>query len=145
MSYGVGQRHSSDSAFLWLCCRPAATALIQPLTWEPLYATGSALKRTKTKKKTLKWIKDLNIRPHTIKILDENIGRMLWHKSQEHLFDIPTIIMTIKTEINKWNLIKRFCTAEEIIRKKKKKGVPVVAQWKWNWLVSKRMRVQSLA
>ena len=33
-------------------CRPAATALIGPLAWEPPYATGVALKRQKTKNKT---------------------------------------------------------------------------------------------
>ena len=39
---------------LWLWCRPVATALIQPLAWEPLYAVGAALKRKKTKKKRKK-------------------------------------------------------------------------------------------
>ena len=45
MSYGVGQRHSSDPALLWR--RPTATALIQPLAWEPPYAMGAAPKRKK--------------------------------------------------------------------------------------------------
>ena len=39
-----------DPALLWLWCRPAAVALIQPLAWEPPYATGVAPKRQKTKK-----------------------------------------------------------------------------------------------
>ena len=47
MSCGVGGRHSSDLALLWLCRRPAATAPIRPLTWEPPYALSEALKRTK--------------------------------------------------------------------------------------------------
>ena len=51
MSYGVGHRHGSDLALLWLWHRLTATALIRPLAWEPLYATGVALKRQKTKKK----------------------------------------------------------------------------------------------
>ena len=51
MSYGVGCRSSSDPALLWLLCRLAATALIQPLAWEPLYAVGAALKRQKKKEK----------------------------------------------------------------------------------------------
>ena len=42
---GVGYRHGSDLALLWLWYRPAAVALIQPLAWEPTYAVGVALKR----------------------------------------------------------------------------------------------------
>ena len=38
-----------DPALLWLWCRPAATALIGPLAWEPPYATGATLERKKTK------------------------------------------------------------------------------------------------
>ena len=45
MSCGVGRRHSSDPELLWLWCRPVAVAPIRPLAWEPLYATGAALKR----------------------------------------------------------------------------------------------------
>ena len=44
MSWGVGHRHGSDQALLWLWHRPAATAPIQPLAWEPPYAAGEALK-----------------------------------------------------------------------------------------------------
>ena len=51
MSCGVGHRHGSDSALLWLWCRPAATALIRPLAWETPYAMGAAPKRQKKKKK----------------------------------------------------------------------------------------------
>ena len=51
MSHGVGHRHSSDPALLWLWCRPAATAPIQPLALEPPYVAGAALKRQKTKDK----------------------------------------------------------------------------------------------
>ena len=39
-----------DAALLWLWCRPAATALIRPLAWEPPYAEGAALEKTKKKK-----------------------------------------------------------------------------------------------
>ena len=49
MSYGVGRRHSSDLALLWLWHRRAAAAPIQPLAWEPPYAVGAALKRQKKK------------------------------------------------------------------------------------------------
>ena len=54
MSCGVGRRCSSDLAFLWLWCRPAATAPILPLAWELPYAMGAALKRQKKKKKKKK-------------------------------------------------------------------------------------------
>ena len=47
MSCGVGRRHGLDPAWLWLWCRPAATALISPLAWEPLYAVGAALEKAK--------------------------------------------------------------------------------------------------
>ena len=47
MSCGVGRRCGSDSMLLWLWCRLAAAAVIQPLAWEPPYATGATLKRQK--------------------------------------------------------------------------------------------------
>ena len=47
MSFGIGRRRSSDPALLWLWCRMAAVALIQLLAWEPPYAEGAALKKTK--------------------------------------------------------------------------------------------------
>ena len=43
-----------DLTLLWLWCRSAAIAWIRPLTWEPPYATGVALKGQKTKKKKKK-------------------------------------------------------------------------------------------
>ena len=49
MSCGVGCRRSSDLAWLWLWCRLAAVAQIQPLAWEPPFAVGEALKRQKDK------------------------------------------------------------------------------------------------
>ena len=54
MSYGVGCRHSLDPALLWLWCRLAAAAPIQPLAWEPPHDMGVALKRQKKKKKKKK-------------------------------------------------------------------------------------------
>ena len=47
MSCGVGPRRCSDPVLLWLWCRPAATAPIQPLAWEPPYAAGAAQKKKK--------------------------------------------------------------------------------------------------
>ena len=51
MSSGVGHRCGSDPELLWLGRSPAATAPIKPLAWEPPYASGAALKKTKRKKK----------------------------------------------------------------------------------------------
>ena len=47
---GVGRRHGSELALLWLWCRLVATAPMRPLAWENPYAVGVALKRQKTKK-----------------------------------------------------------------------------------------------
>ena len=51
MSCGIGRRSSSDPTLLWLWCRPAATAPIGPLAWEPPHAAGVALEKSKKKKK----------------------------------------------------------------------------------------------
>ena len=54
-----------------------------------------------------KWIKDLNVRPDTIKLLEENIGRTLFDiNHKEILFDPPPREMEIKTKINTWDLMK---------------------------------------
>ena len=50
MSRGVAHRRSLDPKLLWLWFRPAATALIPPLAWEPPDAVGEALKRKKKQK-----------------------------------------------------------------------------------------------
>jgi len=53
VSSGVGCRCGSDPALLWLWHRPVATALIQPLTWEPPYAVGVAQAMAKRQKKEI--------------------------------------------------------------------------------------------
>ena len=60
-----------------------------------------------------KWIKDLNVRPETIKLLEENIGKTLSDINHSRiLYDPPPRVMEIKAKINKWDLIKlkSFCT-----------------------------------
>ena len=50
-----------------------------------------------------KWIKDLNVRPDTMKLLKENIGRMLSDINHSKiLYDPPPRVMEMKTKINKW-------------------------------------------
>ena len=54
-----------------------------------------------------KWIKDLNVRPETIKLLEKNIGRTLDAINQSKiLYDPPSRVMEIKAKVNKWDLIK---------------------------------------
>ena len=70
-----------------------------------------------------KWFKDLNVRPDTIKLLEENIDKTLSdiHHSRI-LYDPPLRILEIKAKINKWDLItlKSFCTTKETISKVKR-------------------------
>ena len=68
-----------------------------------------------------KWIKDLNVRPETIKLLEENIGKTLSDIHHSRILssqnDPPPRILEIKAKINKWDLIelKSFCTTKETI------------------------------
>ena len=69
------------------------------------------------------WIKDLNIRPETIKLLEENIGKTLSDINHSRiLYDPPPRILEIKAKINKWDLIKikSFYTTKETISKVKR-------------------------
>ena len=67
-----------------------------------------------------KYIKDLNVRPDAIKLLEENINRMLFDINHSNiLFDPSPRVKTMKTQINQWDLLKlkSFCTAKETIKK----------------------------
>ena len=70
-----------------------------------------------------KWIKDLNVRPETIKLLEENIGKTLPDINHSRiLYGPPPRILEIKAKINKWDLmkLKSFCTTKETISKVKR-------------------------
>ena len=70
-----------------------------------------------------KWIKDLNIRPDTIKLLEENTGKTLSDINHSRIiYDPPRRILEIKTKINKLDLmkLKSFCTMKETISKVKR-------------------------
>ena len=72
-------------------------------------------------------IKDLNVRPETIKLLEENMGRTLDDINQSNiLYDPPPRVMEVK--VNRWDLIKlkSFCTAKETISKVKRQS----SEWK---------------
>ena len=73
----------------------------------------------------LKWIKDLNRRPETIKLLEENIGKTLSNINHSRiLYDPSPRISERKAKINKWDLskIKSFCTTKETISKVKRQS-----------------------
>ena len=72
---------------------------------------------------SLKWIKDVNVRPDTIKLLEENIGRTVSDINHNNIFFAPSPrIVEIKTKINKWDplKLKNLCIVEETINKAKR-------------------------
>ena len=74
----------------------------------------------------LKWIKDLNVKPETTKLLEENIGKTLSDVNHSRiLYDPPPKAKEIKAKINKWGLIKleSFYTAKENINKMKRQSM----------------------
>ena len=75
-----------------------------------------------------KWIKDLNVRPETIKLFEKTQAEHSMTNQRKILYDPPPGVMEIKTKVNKWDLIKlkRFCTAKESISKVKREP----SEWK---------------
>ena len=67
-----------------------------------------------------KWIKDLDTRPDTLKLLEENIGQTFSDINDSNIFsDPPLRVMIVKTKIKKTGL-KSFCTAKETLNKMKR-------------------------
>ena len=86
-------------------------------------------------------IKELNVRPKTIKLLEENIGRTLPDINHSKiLYDPPPRVMEIKTKINTWDLIKlkSFCTAKETTNKMKRQPS------EWEKIIAKEKTDQEL-
>ena len=70
-----------------------------------------------------KFIKFLNIRPETLKLLEKNIGRTLDGVNQSKiLYALHPRVMEIKTKINKWDMfkLKSFCISKEIYKQGEK-------------------------
>ena len=74
-------------------------------TWKRMKLEHSLTPYTKINSK---WIKDLDIRPDSIKLLEENIGQTLSDINDSNIFSYPPLrVMTVKRKINKWNLMKQ--------------------------------------
>ena len=70
-----------------------------------------------------KWIKDLNVRQESIRILEKNIGRNLFEISHSNFFqDMSPMARETKVKMNFWGFIKikNFCTAKETVKKTKR-------------------------
>ena len=90
--------------------------------WENWSTTCKRMKLDHFLTPHTKFIKDLKVRPETIKLLEENIGKTLCNINHSRiLYDPPPRILEIKAKINKWDLIKikSFCTTKETVSKVK--------------------------
>ena len=90
----------------------------QPLVKEETRTLSNTIHKINSK-----WINDLNVRPETVKLLEENIGKTLSDINHSRiLYDPPPRVMEIKIKISKWDLIKlkSFCIMRKSISKVKR-------------------------
>ena len=94
-------------------------SLFNKWSWENFTATCKIMRLhflTPCTRINAKWIKDLNVRPETIKLLEENIGRALFYIDGSNIvLDLSPKTKEIKAKINKWDLnkFKSFCRAKK--------------------------------
>ena len=88
-----------------------------------------------------KWVKDLNVKPKTIKLLEENIGKTLSDINHSRiLYDPLSRILEIKAKINKRDImkLKSFCTTKETISKVKRQPSD------WDKIIANKARDKEL-
>ena len=93
-------------------------SLFNKWCWETWTATFKRMKLehslTPYTKINSKWIKHLNVKPDTIKLLEANLGRTLSDINCSNIFyNQSHTVMEIKNKINKWNLIKLKTSAQQ--------------------------------
>ena len=70
-----------------------------------------------------KWIKDLNIKPATLNLIEEKVGSTLEHiGTGDHFLNITPAAQTLRETLNKWDLLKlkSFCKAKDTVNKTKR-------------------------
>ena len=115
MSCGVGCRHGSDLALLWLWLWPAATAAIRLLAWEPPYATPAAVVNNNNKR-----MKSCHVQPHGWS------GRARWNKSGRERHKYCLIVACEIWKIQQTFLQNRYSQTLKIYGSK---GDRVVGGW----------------
>ena len=78
--------------------------------------------RIKLHQKVIWWIKDLNIKPATLNLIEEKVGSTLERiDTGNHFLNITPAAQTLRETINKWDLLKlkNFCKAKDTVNKTK--------------------------